>query len=163
MGSELEDGDAQGRSVMEKNTEYYRNGLMNLSNKSELDDFIKNEYDEPKEGGWNKGVELLNRLMKEKNLTVKQVSINAGGQNPQYLYKILAGERNPKREPLIRMMLGMGLNVEQMNEVLKNMGHKELWPRKPMDAIIIFGINHNLEFDDIEEELCKKNENYSLM
>ncbi len=68
-------------------------------------------------------------------------------------YAILRKERNPGRDNVIKIGLAIRLTVDELNELLKLAGHKELYPKNKQDAIIIFAINNNKSNEEIEKLL----------
>ena len=68
-------------------------------------------------------------------------------------YDVMNGTRKPSRETVIKIALVMQTTEDELNELLKLAGHKELYPKKKEDAIIIFGLKNKKEIVEIDELL----------
>ena len=77
-------------------------------------------------------------------------------------YAILRNERKPGRDNVIRIGLAIRMTVDEINELLKLAGHKELYPKRKQDAIIIFALNNNKSNEDIEKLLREYGESLKL-
>ena len=84
--------------------------------------------------------DILNRLLKEKNMKKSEV-VARSSLNRIYGYQIFAGKRIPSRDKLIALCFGFKLNVEETDKLLKSAGFSELYARNKRDALIIFAIN----------------------
>ncbi|WP_430607727.1 hypothetical protein IGJ55_001201 [Enterococcus sp. AZ170] len=68
-------------------------------------------------------------------------------------YQYFDGKRNPSREKVIALMIGLGLTLEESNELMKKTGYAQLYPKHPWDAIVIYGITHSLTISEIDDYL----------
>lgn len=68
-------------------------------------------------------------------------------------YDVMNGTRKPSKETVIKIALVMKITEEELNELLKLAGHKELYPKKKEDAIIIFGLKNKKDIVEIDELL----------
>lgn len=68
-------------------------------------------------------------------------------------YAVMNGTRNPSKENVIKIALGLGVTIEEINALLKLAKHKELYPKNKEDAIIKFGIEHKKDIYEINEML----------
>ena len=65
-------------------------------------------------------------------------------------YDVMNGTRKPSKETVIKIALVMKITEEELNELLKLAGHKELYPKKKEDAIIIFGLKNKKDIVEID-------------
>lgn len=96
--------------------------------------------------------QMLNRLIDEKGLKKSQVIKNAE-MSEVYAYQIFAGMRIPERKKLLCLAIGMGLNLEEVQTLLKCAGYSQLYVKLPFDSICIYGICNKLSIVDINEML----------
>ena len=96
--------------------------------------------------------ELLEQLLAEKGLKKSQVIKNAE-LSEVYGYQIFSGIRIPDRKKLLALAVGMGLNIEQTQKLLKSAGYPPLYAKLPMDSIVLFGLCKGLGVVEINELL----------
>ena len=96
--------------------------------------------------------ELLNALLKEKNLTKAQVIKNAE-LSEVYAYQIFSGLRIPERKKLLCLAVGMGLNIDETQTLLKCAGYSQLYVKLPFDSIVLYGLCKALPVVQINELL----------
>lgn len=65
-------------------------------------------------------------------------------------YDVMNGTRTPSKETVIKIAFALRATETELNELLKLAGHKELYPKKKEDAIIIFGLKNNKGVDEID-------------
>ena len=83
--------------------------------------------------------DILNRFVKEKKI-VKSKALKRAEINEIYGYQIFSGKRIPSRDKLIALCIGMELDLEETQSVLKCSGFAQLYPKSKRDSIIISGI-----------------------
>lgn len=91
--------------------------------------------------------ELLNHYINEKNMTKAEV-IRKLNIDRNYGYWILNGSRNPTRNCLIQLSLILGLNVEQINYLMRLAGKSPLYVRNAADARVFYAVNHRMDYFD---------------
>lgn len=91
--------------------------------------------------------ELLNKYIEEKNMTKAEV-IRKLNIDRNYGYWILNGTRKPTRNCLIQMSLILGLDVEQINYLMKLANKSPLYVRNPVDAKVFYAVKHNMDYLD---------------
>lgn len=94
----------------------------------------------------------------EKGLTKASV-IKKAEISEIYGYQLFSGVSYPSRDTLICLCVGMGLNIDETQELLKVGGFASLYPRNRRDSIIMLGIKNKLSLCDINETLYSNNEN----
>lgn len=87
--------------------------------------------------------QCLSRLLAEKDLTVAAVAEKSG--RGDYTYKIFNGNKNPTRDVIISIAIGMGLTLPETQLVLRLAKFAYLDPRNKRDSVFIFAINKKLD------------------
>ncbi|MBQ4561239.1 MAG: hypothetical protein IJA55_02770 [Clostridia bacterium] len=95
---------------------------------------------------------LLDDLMKKKDLKKVQVIKNSE-MAETYAYQIFSGLRVPERNKLLCIAVGMGLNIDEVQSLLKAAGYSVLYVKKPFDSIILYGICKKLSVVEINDIL----------
>ena len=95
---------------------------------------------------------LLSKKLSEKNLSKAQV-IRDSELSEVYAYQIFSGVRVPERKKLLCLCVGMKLNLEEGQLLLKCAGYSQLYVKIPFDSIIIYGICKGLSVPMINELL----------
>ena len=96
--------------------------------------------------------ELLDKLMKKYDLKKSQV-IRAAEMSEVYAYQIFSGLRVPERKKLLCIAIGMTLNLDEVQALLKCAGYSQLYVKLPFDSIVLYGICKNLSVVEINELL----------
>ena len=95
---------------------------------------------------------LLEKLLAEKGLKKSQVIKNSELAEI-YAYQIFSGVRVPERKKLLSLAIGMSLNLDEVQILLKCAGYSPLYVRLPFDSIIIYGICKKLSVMEINNLL----------
>lgn len=101
--------------------------------------------------------EILNNLFKKKNISKAQLAKQAG-MSEIYLHQIFAGRRNPSRNRLLCLCYGLGASIDETQELLKLCGLAQLYPRLKHDAIIYYGLAHQVSLFEINDKLFAEDE-----
>ena len=96
--------------------------------------------------------QLLADLLDSKGLKKSQVIKNAE-LSEVYGYQIFSGLRVPERKKLLCLAIGMGLNIEQTQQLLKCAGYSQLYVKLPFDSIVLYGLCKALSVVQINELL----------
>ncbi len=96
--------------------------------------------------------ELLNELIKEKNIK-KNAAIDRAELSEIYGYQIFSGARLPERKKLICLAIGMELDLEQTQRVLRCGGYSPLYVKLPFDAVVMYAIVNRLSVIQANEML----------
>ena len=102
-------------------------------------------------------LELLETLLKQSRLTKAEIA-RRSGMSDVYLYQVLAGRRNPSRDRLLSLCVGLGATLDETQQILRQGGWAQLYPRLRRDAIIIHGLIHRHELRRINDTLFAENE-----
>ena len=102
--------------------------------------------------------EYLSNLIESKGLDKRDV-VAASQLNSTYAYHILSGTRkNPSRPKLLALAIAMGLNVDEVQYLLRYAKQGLLYPRNPWDSTIIFAIEQKLTVMQTNELLYRLGE-----
>ena len=106
--------------------------------------------------------EYLEKILTDKNLT-KQEVIERSGLNREYAYHIFSGKKNnPSRPKLLALAIAMGLNLEEVQYLLRYAQHGILYPRNAWDAVIISAVEQKFSVMQTNELLNHLGENLFL-
>lgn len=120
------------------------------------DDF-KTFYNENKDHMVEQSLpELLNGLITTKGLRKSQI-IKEAELSEVYAYQIFSGLRHPERKKLLCLAVGMGLNLDEIQTLLKCAGYSPLYVKLPFDSVVIYGICKKFSIIEINELLFKYN------
>ena len=100
--------------------------------------------------------QMLNDLLKEKGLKKAEI-IRKSELSEVYSYQIFSGIRVPERKKLLCIAIGMGLNLDEVQMLLKCAGYSPLYVKIPFDSIIIYGVCKNYSVIEINELLFEYN------
>ena len=98
--------------------------------------------------------QLLTELLKRKGLKKSQVIKNAE-LSEIYGYQIFSGARVPERKKLLCLAVGMGLNIAEVQQLLKCAGYPQLYIKKPFDSVLLYGFLKCMSVVEINELLYK--------
>ncbi|ALS37723.1 transcriptional regulator with XRE-family HTH domain [Enterococcus rotai] len=96
--------------------------------------------------------DYLNTWLLHKKIT-KSTVLKKAGITEATGYQYFDGKRNPSREKVIALAIGLDLRLEETNELMKKTGYAQLYPKHPWDAIVIYGITHHLTITEIDDLL----------
>ena len=99
---------------------------------------------------------LLQELIDAKGLKKSQV-IKKAELAEVYGYQIFSGIRVPERKKLLCLAVGMGLNIEETQRLLKCAGYSQLYVKLPFDSILLYGLCKALSVVQINELLYEYN------
>ena len=106
--------------------------------------------------------EYLAKLLTEKNLTKADV-IEQSGLNREYAYHIFSGmKKNPSRTKILALAVAMGLNLDEVQYLLRYAGQAILYPRNSWDAVIISAVEQRLNVMQTNELLHRLGETLLL-
>ena len=106
--------------------------------------------------------EYLTKLLAEKNLSKPDV-IAASQLNREYAYHIFSGTRkNPSRPKILALAVAMGLNLDEVQYLLRYSKQGLLYPRNPWDSTIIFAVEQKLSVMQTNELLHQLGETQLL-
>ena len=101
---------------------------------------------------------LLGELLEKKQIK-KSEARRRSELSEIYAYQIFSGVRVPERKKLLSLAIGMGLELEETQGLLKCAGYSPLYVKLPFDSVIIYGIHKKLSVMEINEllyEYCEE-------
>ena len=101
--------------------------------------------------------ELLALYHERTNLS-KAALARKAGMSEVYLHQVFAGRRNPSRDRLLCLWVGLESSLEEAQRLLKLASYAPLYPRLKRDAIISYGIVHHMALGEINDKLFTENE-----
>lgn len=101
--------------------------------------------------------ELLALYHERTNLS-KAALARKAGMSEVYLHQVFAGRRNPSRDRLLCLCVGLETSLEEAQRLLKLASYAPLYPRLKRDAIISYGIVHHMALGEINDKLFTDNE-----
>ena len=96
--------------------------------------------------------QLLTQLLESKGLKKAEVIKNAEIAEV-YGYQIFSGIRMPERKKLLCLAVGMKLNIEETQQLLKCAGYSQLYVKLPFDSVVLYGLCKGLSVVQINELL----------
>ncbi len=102
-------------------------------------------------------VALLTELYEQKHLT-KAALARQAGMSEVYLHQVFAGRRNPSRDRLLCLCIGLEATVDETQQLLRQAGYAQLYPRVRRDAIILHAIAHRTPLPLVNDKLYEENE-----
>ena len=100
--------------------------------------------------------EYLERWLKRKDCTKADV-VRHSNLNKAYVYQIFLGKKYPSRDKVIALAFGLKLDEKEVQVLLKQAGYRELYPRDPRDALLLYAIGHHKGIIDANEILYDHN------
>ena len=134
-----------------KDTNNLRQELMEAPS---LDQFLSGNQD-----SFNRDsiCELLNRLFQKRRIS-KATLAKQSGMSEVYLHQVFSGWRNPSRSRLLCLCFGLNASLEETQELLKQCGFAQLYPKDRRDAIILYGILNGMDLFGVNDKLFAENE-----
>ncbi|MBQ4528590.1 MAG: helix-turn-helix transcriptional regulator [Clostridia bacterium] len=99
--------------------------------------------------------EYLTEIQGVKGISTSSVAEDSGVG--EYTYKIFKGTKKPSRDILIAIAFGMKLSLEETQFVLRISKFAVLDSRDKRDAIIIYGITHEMTVFQTDDMLDENN------
>ncbi len=124
-----------------------------IKESSNILDFLAENHEEMQLNGL---VSYLEEWLREKDLTKADV-VRRSNLNRAYVYQIFLGRKYPSRDKVIALAFGMGLTAEETQKLLKQASYRELYPRDPRDALLLYAVEHDMTILDANELLYDNN------
>lgn len=134
-----------------KNTDALQQELMQANN---LDRFLTENGSSFRS---ESAPEMLKRLFEKRKIT-KAALAKQSGMSEVYLHQVFSGRRNPSRNRLLCLCLGLQATFEETQNLLLRCRLAPLYPRDKRDAIIIFGMSHDMSLFQINDKLFAEQE-----
>ena len=96
--------------------------------------------------------QLLEQLLQQTGMT-KAKAIKNAEMSEVYGYQIFTGNRVPERGKVLALAIGMRLQLEQVQNLLKAAGYSPLYVKRPFDSVVLYGIFKKMTVAQINELL----------
>ncbi len=100
--------------------------------------------------------EYLKDWLKRKGLSKADV-VRRSNLNRAYVYQIFLGRKYPSRDKVIALAFGLGLDSDETQTLLKQAGYRELYPRDPRDALLLYSLSRGETILQANEALYDHN------
>ncbi len=114
-----------------------------------LDNFLERNKGNLKEEDFCR---QLNRLCAERDMVPEQVILRSQIER-SYGHQLFNGTRRPSRDKVIQLAFGLGLNVEEAQDLMQAAGKNALNPRSRRDVAIIFCLKKHMSVMETQEIL----------
>ena len=94
----------------------------------------------------------LQRLFNATGLS-KAALAKQSGISEVYLHQVFSGRRTPSRDRLLCLCIGLHASLEEAQSLLVQAHHAPLYPREQRDAILIYGLSHELTLQEVNDAL----------
>ena len=101
--------------------------------------------------------EALTALFEKKSIS-KAALAKQSGMSEVYLHQVFSGRRNPSRSRLLCLCFGLSATLEETQELLTQCCLAPLYPRDKRDAIIIYGLTHDMTLFQVNDKLYAENQ-----
>ena len=98
--------------------------------------------------------ELLQSLCGKRGLVAERV-IQRAQIDRTYGHQLFNGTRRPSRDKVLQLAIGMGLSLEETQQLLQAAGRSPLYPRLKRDAALIFCLKNGYDMMETQETLGK--------
>lgn len=134
-----------------KNTDELQEELMDSP---DLSRFLRDNRDSFRNSSFS---QLLQELFDRRDIS-KATLAKRAGMSEVYLHQLFAGGRNPSRNRILCLCLGLSATLEETQDLLVGSGNAALYARERRDAIILYGLLHGLEPNEVNDLLFSENE-----
>lgn len=100
--------------------------------------------------------ETLQAMFDRRSIS-KTALARQSGISEVYLHQVFSGRRTPSRNRLLCLCFGLGATVEEAQELLRHARFAPLYSRDRRDAILIFGLGHQMTLAQINDRLYEEN------
>ncbi len=138
-------------TMRRKNTDDLNQELMSAP---DIDSYIKNNQTSFAE---RSVTELLASFYERQGLSKAELA-RRSCMSEVYLHQVFAGRRNPARDKLLCLCIGMERRLDETQELLKEAAYAQLYPRIKREAVIIHGIVHHTPLEEINDRLFAEDE-----
>lgn len=137
--------------MIKRNTDDMNTELMNTT---DLQKFLEENTDHFSKKDFSR---LLKEQIRKKGVNKADLA-KASGMSDVYLHQLISGRRSPSRTRLLCICIGLKLTLDETQRLLLHAGMGQLYARNRWDAIIIYGIDHQMDLYTINDLLFDANE-----
>ena len=96
--------------------------------------------------------DLLTEFYKRQKISKAELSRRAG-MSEVYLHQVFAGQRRLSRDRLLCVCVGMSATLDETQGLLKECGFAQLYVKNRRDAVIMYGMLHGMDLEQINDRL----------
>ena len=137
--------------MKEKPTDDLRSELME---ESSIQSYLKENQDSFR---GDSVAALLTAMYNQRDIN-KAALARRAGMSEVYLHQVFSGRRNPSRDRLLCICMGMEAALDEIQALLRQAGYAEIYPKIKRDAIICHGILHKTALSEINDTLFAEGE-----
>ena len=100
--------------------------------------------------------ETLQALFERRSISNTMLA-KQSGISEVYLHQVFSGRRTPSRNRLLCLCFGLEATVDETQELLRHARFAPLYSRDRRDAILIFGLSHNMTLAQVNDKLYDEN------
>lgn len=94
-------------------------------------------------------------VLEKRNYKISE-ALQMSQLSESYGYQIFNGKRQPSRDKVLQLALGINLTLEETNRLLMLAGKSELYVKNQRDAVIMFALNKKWSLFTTEELLLER-------
>lgn len=143
----LLDGDDMKKTA--PTTEALKNRLLQSDS---IDEFIDLHH---KDISYDTFSEYLYSLIKQRGIKISE-AFHMAQMSESYGYQLINGKRQPSRDKVVQLAIGLDLSLSETNRLLKLSGKSELYVKDQRDAVFMFSINKKWNLFDVEALLLER-------
>ena len=125
-----------------------------LESRVKLEEFLKDNKDEFLSHDVG---EMVKEILEERKIS-KAEAARRSKMSDVYLFQIISGRRQPSRDRLLCLCIGLGCSLEETRIILKKGRFAELYARDRRDAVIIYGIEQKWDLSEVNDALFESGE-----
>ena len=96
--------------------------------------------------------QYLYRLMEDRRFSARDM-IAETGINKSYFYAVLAGQKSPGKNIILRLSLALRCTLNETNRLLRLAGLSDLYSLMRRDAVLIYAVEHKASIRETNEML----------
>jgi transcriptional regulator with XRE-family HTH domain len=117
-----------------------------------LDEFIELHHKDINSATFK---EYLYAIIEQKGIKMSE-AFQMAQMSESYGYQLINGKRQPSRDKVIQLAIGLSLTLLETNRLLKLSGKSELYVKDQRDAVFMFSINKKWTLFDVEALLMER-------
>ena len=98
--------------------------------------------------------ECLKKYCSEKHEIAEHI-IERAQIDRTYGHQLFNGTRNPSRDKVLQLAVGLGLDVDETQQLLRAASKSPLYPRIRRDAVLIFALKEHWNMAGVQEALAQ--------
>ena len=95
---------------------------------------------------------LIEEVFRRKHMSKSALAAQAN-ISEVYLHQVFAGQRRLSRDRLLCVCVGMSATLDETQGLLKECGFAQLYVKNRRDAVIMYGMLHGMDLEQINDRL----------